>query len=48
MRIVFPEKEYLEGMLLDEDREVYKTMSQDQKRVVRFAYYYGLTKKEKI
>lgn len=44
----FPEKEWLEGLLLPEYRETYASMTPEQKRLVRFAYYYGESHKERI
>ena len=40
------EKEWLENLLLNEDRETYHAMTADQKRVVRFAYLYGITREK--
>ena len=42
--IPFPEKEWLENLLMNEDRATYAAMTKDQQRVVRFAYLYGVTR----
>lgn len=40
----FPEKEWLENLVMQEDRDLYATLSVDQKRLIRFAYMYGVHK----
>lgn len=48
MRTQFPEKEWLSALLLDEWRETYYAMTEDQKRLVRLAWRYGeMTTKDK-
>lgn len=47
----FPESKFLENLLFDSDRATYNDMTADQKRLIRFAFYYGYlmaeeTKKE--
>lgn len=43
----FPQERWLGNLLLDEDRECFKLMTPEQKRLVRFAYKYGRFEKEK-
>ena len=40
-RIKFPEKKFLENLLMQEDRDAYNAMTPEQKRIVRFAYIAG-------
>ncbi len=45
--IVFPVEEWMDDLLLDEQRQAYESMTDDQKRLVRLAYQYGVLKGER-
>jgi hypothetical protein len=45
----FDERAFLDNLLLNEDRERYRSMTLEQQRLVRFAYNYGyLTRQDEV